>query len=296
MRGLSGNTVGIVMMTISTACFAINDALLKLAMAEIPPFEALLIRGVAVVLLGVPLLAGLGQLRFLPRAFEWRVQLRNAFEVIAALGFVIGLAQAPIADLTALGQTSPLLLLAGAMLFLGEKLTRPQIGLVLLAFVGALLVAQPGGGEFSPYTLFGLWSAAGVAVRDLIGRRIHAEIPGIVIVVGVGVMGIIGAGIATLLFETWVWPSPLTLLFVLGSSALLLVGQWLLLRAYRVASVGNVAPFLYMSTIWALVTGLLIFGTAPNLLALGGIGLIVLSGVAVVALERWPRRVVVVSP
>ena len=293
MRGLSGNTVGIVMMTVSTACFAINDALLKLAMAEIPPFEALLIRAVAVVLLGVPLLAMMGQLRFLPRAFEWRVQLRNLFEVIAALGFVIGLARAPIADLTALGQTSPLLLLAGATLFLGERLTRLQIGLVLLAFVGALLVAQPGGGGFSPFTLFGLWSAGAVAIRDLIGRRINAEIPGIVIVVGVGIVGVVGAGIATLLFETWVWPGVVTLLFVTGSSALLLVGQWLLLRAYRVASVGNVAPFLYMSTIWALVTGLLIFGTAPNLLALGGIALIVVSGVAVVALERWPRKTVV---
>ncbi|QQR34559.1 DMT family transporter [Devosia oryziradicis] len=293
MRGLSGNTVGIVMMTISTACFAINDALLKLAMAEIPSFEALLIRAVAVVLLGVPLLGIMGQLRFLPRAFEWRVQLRNLFEVIAALGFVIGLAQAPIADLTALGQTSPLLLLAGATLFLGERLTRLQIGLVLLAFVGALLVAQPGGGGFSPFTLFGLWSAGAVAIRDLIGRRINAEIPGIVIVVGVGIVGVVGAGIATLLFETWVWPGVVTLLFVTGSSALLLVGQWLLLHAYRVASVGSVAPFLYMSTIWALVTGLLIFGTAPNPLALGGIALIVVSGVAVVALERWPRKTVV---
>jgi hypothetical protein len=34
MRGLSGNSVGIILMVISTASFAINDSLLKLAMAR----------------------------------------------------------------------------------------------------------------------------------------------------------------------------------------------------------------------------------------------------------------------
>lgn len=293
MRGLSGNTLGIILMVLSTACFAINDSLLKLAMHELPPFEALFLRGLGSTFLGLPLLAALGFLRFVPRMLDGRVQLRNLLELTAAMGFVAGLAYVPIADLTALGQTSPLLLLIGAMVFFKEKLTGLQIGLIVLAFAGALLVAQPGASGFSPYTLFGLWSAAAVAARDLVGRKIRLEIPGLVVAVGAGAIEIVGAGIAGFLLEDWTMPSPLTLAFAVGSSVFLILAHWLLLNAYRAATVAAVVPFLYMSTIWALISGMLIFGTFPNALALCGIAVIMASGVAVVALERWPKKAVI---
>ncbi|HEY4202776.1 MAG TPA: DMT family transporter [Devosiaceae bacterium] len=293
MRRISGNTIGIIMMVLSTACFTINDTLLKLAMADLPPFETLFIRGTGSLVLGIPVLATLGYLRFVPKMFDVRVQARNLFELTAAMGFVVGLAYVPIADLTALGQTSPLLLLLGVAFFFRERLQRMQIALIVLAFIGAILVAQPGARGFSPFTLFGLWSAAAVAARDLIGRKIKLEIPGIVVAVGAGLIEIIGAGIAGLFFEHWVMPSPTAILLGFGASAFLITAHWLLLGAYRVASVGAIAPFLYSSTIWALLSGWLIFRTVPNAVALSGIALILLSGTAVVALERWPRRIVV---
>jgi drug/metabolite transporter (DMT)-like permease len=293
MRRLSGNTLGIILMILATACFTINDSLLKLAMHEIPPFEALFLRGVGSTALGIPLLVALGLFRFVPRMLDGRVQLRNLLELTAAMGFVAGLAYVPIADLTALGQTSPLLLLIGAMLFFKERLSGLQVALIILAFAGALMVAQPGANGFSPYTLFGLWSAAAVAIRDLVGRRIKLDIPGIVVAVAAGAIEIAGAGLAGLVLEQWNMPSPLTLAFAIGSSVFLIAAHWLLLTAYRAASVSAVVPFLYMSTLWALLSGMLIFGTFPNALALVGIAVIMASGVAVVVLERWPKRVVV---
>jgi drug/metabolite transporter (DMT)-like permease len=293
MRRLSGNTLGIILIVLATACFTVNDSLLKLAMHEVPPFEALFLRGVGSTMVGIPLLAALGLLRFAPRMFNGRVQLRNLLELTAAMGFVAGLAYVPIADLTALGQTSPLLLLIGAMVFFKERLSGLQIALIILAFAGALMVAQPGARGFSPYTLFGLWSAAAVAIRDLVGRRIKLEIPGIVIAVAAGAIEIIGAGLVGLVLEQWTMPSLPTLAFTLASSIFLIAAHWLLLTAYRAASVSAVVPFLYMSTIWALLSGMLIFGTFPNALALCGIAVIMASGVAVVGLERWPRKAIV---
>jgi drug/metabolite transporter (DMT)-like permease len=293
MRGLSGNSVGIIMMIVSTASFTVNDTLLKLAMDGLPPFEALFWRGVGTLVLGVPLLMALGHARFLPRMLDARVGVRSLLELSAAMGFVFGLAHVAIADLTALGQTSPILLVIGAALFFREKLRGVQIALIAVAFLGAVLVAQPGASGFSPFTLLGLWSAASVAVRDLIGRQIKLDIPGLVIAVAPGGLVVIGAGIASLLFETWVMPSLGGILLAFGSAAFLIGGHWLLLNAYRVASVGAAAPFLYMSTVWALVSGVLVFSTVPNALALAGIALILVSGSLVVALERWPRRTVV---
>jgi drug/metabolite transporter (DMT)-like permease len=292
MRSFTGTSAGITMMVLSTACFTVNDTLLKLAMADLPPLEALLLRGVGTVALGVPLVAALGYFRFMPRMMDPRVQIRNLLELIAAMGFVVGLAHAPIADLTALGQTSPLLLLIGAVLFLRERLRPLQITLIAAAFVGALMVAQPGLDGFTPYTLFGLWSACAVAARDLVGRGISVTVPGLVIAVGAGMIEIVGAGAAGYFLEEWRMPSLMSVLLAFGSSAFLVAAHWLLLAAYRAASVASIAPFLYMSTIWALVSGWAIFATAPNSLALIGMALILLSGTVVIAIERWTRRAV----
>jgi drug/metabolite transporter (DMT)-like permease len=293
MPRLSGNALGIALMILATACFTLNDSLMKLAVVELPPFEALSLRGVMSTLIGLPLLYLFGFGRDAGAMFGGRVVVRNLLELACALFFVVGLALVPLADLTALGQTSPLLLLLGAAVIFREKLSPLQVGLILLAFVGALLVAQPGGSSFSPYVLLGLGSAAGVALRDLVGRGIPPRLPGLVIAVGAGIVTTVGAGIAALVFETLVMPSPLTLLFVAGSGASLVAGHCFLLAAYRAASMGAVAPFLYTATVWALLSGMLIFGSFPNALALVGIGIIVLSGIAVVALERWPRKTVV---
>ncbi|WP_281285417.1 DMT family transporter [Paracoccus laeviglucosivorans] len=278
------------MMVIATACFTLNDTALKLAMAEIPPFQALFMRGIGVVVLGMVLLRPFGLRRAARMMLEPQVQARNFFELLAALGFVFGLAHAPIADLTALGQTSPLILLLGAVAFFDEKLRPAQMGLIVAAFMGALLVAQPGLSGFSPYSLLGLWAAVAVAARDLLGRRIRPEVPGLVIAVGAGAMEVMGAGIAGALTESWVVPSAGTLLLTLISSAFLMTAHWLIVRIYRVSHVTAVAPFLYAATVWALLSGWLVFGSVPNELALVGMLVIVTTGGALVAPEFWARR------
>ena len=293
MRGLSGNSRGIIMMMLATACFTTNDTLIKLAMADVPPFEALMLRGIGATVLGIPLLASMGYLKFIPLMLEPRIQLRNLLELTAAMGFIFGLAHVPIADLTALSQLSPILLLVGATIFFAEKLTGLQIALVVVAFVGAVLVAQPGAASFSPLTLMGLWSAVAVAARDLVARKIRLEVPSIVIALGAGVIEIFGAGIASLLFEHWRMPTLNAVLFAFCSAAFLIAAQWLLIGAYRVASVGAVVPFIYVATVWSLIAGILVFGTLPNGLAFIGMALIMVSGVAGLVIERWPRKIIV---
>jgi drug/metabolite transporter (DMT)-like permease len=284
---------GIAMMVLSSLSFSVNDVLIKMAMQQVPPFEALFMRGIGSLVLGVPLLAALGYLDFAPKMLDPRVQVRNLLEVLAAMGAVVGLAHAPIADFTALNQTSPLLLVIGASWFFRERLRGVQIGFILLAFAGALCVAQPGAHGFSPFTLFGLWSAVCVATRDLFGRTIHLAIPGLVIAVGAGLVEIVGAGAGGLVAEHWIVPPVSAMLLCLATSAFLIMAHWLLLLAYRRASVGTIAPFTYLSTIWALVAGGVVFGTVPNALAFAGIGLIVVGGVAVMLLERWSRDAIV---
>jgi drug/metabolite transporter (DMT)-like permease len=60
--------------------------------------------------------------------------------------------------------------------------------------------------------------------------------------------------------------------------------------AYRVGSIQSVAPFYYSFTLWAVMSGVIVFGHLPNRLALAGILLVVASGLAVVHLDGRRRR------
>ncbi|MNL77547.1 hypothetical protein D3C87_2037580 [compost metagenome] len=60
--------------------------------------------------------------------------------------------------------------------------------------------------------------------------------------------------------------------------------------SYRVGQTAMVAPFYYFFTFWAVISGLVVFQQFPNTLAITGIVLVVVSGVAVVMLGERQRK------
>ena len=53
-----------------------------------------------------------------------------------------------------------------------------------------------------------------------------------------------------------------------------------------------VAPFYYAFTVWAVISGLAVFGQFPNRLAVIGIALVIVSGLVIVWLGERRRRLV----
>jgi drug/metabolite transporter (DMT)-like permease len=78
---------------------------------------------------------------------------------------------------------------------------------------------------------------------------------------------------------------------LLGAAGLFVVGgHFFIFMAYRIGPATTVAPFYYLFTFWAVISGLLVFGVVPNRLALAGIVLLVASGIAVVLLDQREER------
>lgn len=289
MPAQGSNLRGIIYMVLASGCFTINNALLKLAVVDLPPLEALFLRAVAALILGVPVLLATTSRASLRHMLEGRVLARNVVECAAAIAFVFAVANAPLADITALLQLTPMLVLLGAVVFFGDRVGGAAIALIVVALVGALLVAQPGSRGFQPYVLFGLASAALSAGRDLIGRRVDAGVPALAVAVGLSLVSAVGIGALMLAFEHWVTPSLLQLLLIAGASAFLTLAQLLLFLSFRVAETKAVVPFFYTGTLWALLIGAMVFGTLPNAVAAVGICLIAASGVLVLLLDRRAR-------
>jgi drug/metabolite transporter (DMT)-like permease len=291
----SSNLRGIAFMVIATGVFSTNDALMKLATVGLPPYEVLFLRGVMASLLMLPLVLLTGNGRHLYHVVDKWVLIRNSFELMAVLCFIVALANMPIADLSALGQISPMLLLLGVALIYREKIGATRLALIATGFAGALLVAQPGLGGFSPYALLGLVSAACVAARDIVGRKVGSNIPAPIVAYATLLLVMVGSGIATFVLEEWVMPTPRHLLLLAGAGLFLSLGHLFIFLSYRNAATSAVAPFYYLFSVWAVCSGLFVFGTFPNTLALFGIALIVASGITVVLLDRRRRRLEVLA-
>ncbi|RVD55251.1 DMT family transporter [Mesorhizobium sp. M2D.F.Ca.ET.185.01.1.1] len=295
MQFIPANIRGPLFMVVSTGSYLVNDTMMKLATAGLPPYEVLLLRGAAATLWGVPLLLMLGYARQIPLLFERKVLRRNLFELLAILCYVVALANMQIADSTALGQITPLIVLVGSSMLFGENIGATRLLLIGLGFVGALMVAQPTIQGISVYALLALGNAAFAAVRDIAGRKVGGEVPGMIVAISAVLVVLAGSGAAHLVTEQWVMPEGRHLLLIAGAGLFLIFGHFFIFMAYRVGPTSAVAPFYYSFTVWAVISGLLVFGQFPNALAVCGILLVMASGLAIVSLDERRRRMAIVA-
>jgi drug/metabolite transporter (DMT)-like permease len=286
---------GPLFMLVATGAYVINDTMMKMATVGLPPYEVLFLRGVAAFLWGIPMLLLLGYRSQMRLMFEPRVLTRNVLELVAILSYVVALANMPIADVVALGQITPLLILLGVSILFREKIGGLRMALISLGFAGALMVAQPTMQGISVYALLALANAVFSAARDIAGRRVAGHIPGMIVAISAVIVVLVGAGAAHLLTEEWVTPGQRHLTLLLGAGLFLIFGHFFIFMAYRIGPTGVVAPFYYSFTVWAVISGLIVFAELPNALALAGIALVVASGLTIVMLDERRRRLTVVA-
>jgi drug/metabolite transporter (DMT)-like permease len=149
----ASNLSGIAAMLAATASFVVGDSFMKLVTQALPPFEVLFLRGVAASLACAMLVALCGEWRAISGALDRRALLRGAAETLSVLCYIVALARMPIADVIAILQTAPLILILGAALVLRERIGLGRIAVALVGFAGALMVAQPGANGISPAAL-----------------------------------------------------------------------------------------------------------------------------------------------
>ena len=85
--------------------------------------------------------------------------VRAGFKLLAMVAFFAAFSWGPLADVTAIAFTSPIFLVLGAALMLGERQGPAMIGAVALGFVGALVVVGPSATGLSLAILLALTGA-----------------------------------------------------------------------------------------------------------------------------------------
>jgi drug/metabolite transporter (DMT)-like permease len=286
MSSLSPHLRGIIAMVLAGLTFVLCDSFLKLLVADVPPLQALVLRGISAAVWCFALIAVMGQLRHLPKALGLWTVLRALTEVVAVTAFIIALANVPLADITAIYQVAPLLVLAGASFFWGEHVGWLRWLLIALGLVGALVVAQPGGAGASPFALLGFITAFASAARDLLSRKTSDDAPAIVITFTVIVAVLLASTLNHLLFETWVPVTTELALYGFASGFFVMLGHFFVFIAFRLTTARAVAPFYYTFTLIAVLFGAVFFNEWSNSLAILGISLIIICGLGVLFYEE----------
>ncbi|MCJ8052120.1 DMT family transporter [Shinella curvata] len=273
-----GNARGALFMAIAMAAFTCNDALVKSVTHTMNTGQILFVRGLMTSALVLVIAWRMGALGSWRTILQPAVALRLAAEIFASLTFISALGAMPLANVSAILQSLPLAVTLGAALFLGEQVGWRRWLAIIIGFAGVIIVVRPGPEGFSLAAIYAIASVIGAATRDLATRRIRSDVSTLFISVVTAIVITLVGGVLIVPMGGW-QPMSLEVVGRLAvASVLLLVGYQTIVNAMRVGEISFVAPFRYMSLIWAIVIGFLFFGELPDLWMTAGVSIIVASG------------------
>lgn len=275
---ISDNIRGALLMMAAMCAYTVNDAFMKSVSDALPLFQAIFLRGLGAIFCLILLCRYLGQLRFDLTSRDWQlVILRTMGEMGGTYFFLTALFHMPIANVSAILQALPLAVSLAAALFLGEALGWRRMTAIVIGFAGVLLIIQPGGADFSMFSLYALAAVACITLRDLVVRRMSRQVPSVFVAliaaIGATTLGAVGS-----LFVDWAPFTPTSALQLGGATVFLIVGYIASVGAMRAGDIAFVAPFRYTSLLVALILGVVFFDEWPNALALTGAAIVVATG------------------
>jgi drug/metabolite transporter (DMT)-like permease len=266
-------------MTGATAGFAVNDAMMKLLVADMPVSQIMVMRGVLTAALAWIWLAREGRLGSLREIRRGSVLLRAGLEGSVVLVYVQALRVIPLGLATSILQATPLMITAVAAIWGRETVGFARWSAVIVGFVGVLMIVQPDAHGIEPAMLLAVITAVLVAARDLSNRAVPAHVPIFLIVFAASLANMLGGG-AMVLAETqsWIWPNLHQIALVVCAATFVLASTALITFSFRGTEISAISPFRYVGVPVALLIGLFVWGDAPNALASLGIGLVVGAG------------------
>jgi len=287
---LTQNQIGVLYMVASVICFSIMDICIKwlnyYPIGEV--FFARFFIGLFPIFFIIPK----------EKIFTFYKTKRlglHAFRAItgslAIIALFFGLRELPLADVISLTFGGPIFVTIGSILFLSEKVRIKRWAAVILGFAGMLLIVQPAFIElnyyyFSPIIFCIFFACVAISVRSLSKTE-----PIYRIAIYFTILNCL-LGLATLPYG-WVMPSNGDIIIFIIMSVCGSVGNLLLTQSYRISEASLVTPIKYLSLVFAIVFGFLIWNEIPKLLTILGSGLVIISSFIIFVRESQLKKKII---
>jgi len=264
--------LGIALIVLMTACFAVMDTTVKYLGSVVP---VLLVLWCRYAFQALAMTVWLARSRRRPggagfRAAHPRFQAVRGVLLLAtsALGF-FGVQHLPVAEFTTINMLAPVIVTLFAAWLLHERVSALRWALVAGGFVGALVIIRPGSGLFGWAVLFPLGAACCYAGFQVLTSKLSAlESP----FTTHFYTGFVGTLMLTPVLAASLWWAPQSLAGVPGSALALLglvgalgtAGHLMLILALGMAPTATLMPFIYVQIGMAGFVSWLVFGHAPD--------------------------------
>ena len=202
----------------------------------------------------------------------------------AVRGFVHGfsvmlwffaMARIPIAEVTALGYTTPIFITVGAAIFLGERFRVRRLIAVLIGVFGTLVIVRPGFVTIELGTLAQLAAAPLFAASALVSKKLTETEPSEVIIALMSLF--VTLTLMPFAIATWRTPTVEELAWLFATATLATLGHYTMTRAYQAAEIAVTQPLSFLQLVWAVLLGYYVFAETPDVWTIAGSIVIVAS-------------------
>jgi drug/metabolite transporter (DMT)-like permease len=229
------------------------------------------------------------------RTTQLKMQIaRGVLMVFTTSLAFLSLRSVPVAEFTALIMVQPLIFTLLSMRLLGERASPLRWTLLWAAFVGAMLIVKPSGGDFN---LGMLWVVGliivGTGYQMLTAKLMRTEQTITTHWYG-GIVGFVFTTLA-LPFVWWNLDKPVaqtSWLMMLAVGVFATLGHLMLVMALKRAPSVVITPYLYCQLAFAVLIGMVVFAQIPDVWSWLGIVMIGMAGVASAWLTQKERRAV----
>lgn len=282
---------GVQYMLAASLMFAFMGAFAKLSSQHMSSLEVVFFRNIAgVILVGF---AVLKKPMVHVGGKPWLLFFRGFMGFTALLAFFYNIAHISLGDAMTYSKTAPIFTALFAWLFLSEKLSLKGWGAIFLGFIGIIFITQPSGIGFSKYDILGIFSGIGAAlaytsIREL--KNFYDTRAIVLSFMGVGTVGPIVLFLISpyvhmpsldFMLGEFVMPQGVVWFYVLGMGVFATFSQVFMTKAYMETKAGIVGAVSYTNILFAILVGVMLGDSLPNITTAFGIVLIVVAGLMV---------------
>ena len=263
--------------------FSSTDGAAKYLSSEIAPQQIIFLR--YVIILTLILLFSIYQgRRNLFKTEQPILQiLRGVCMASSGLLIYFALKHLPLELCAAISFVSPLFVTALSIPLLGERVGLRRWIAVLIGLLSVLIILRPGGASFQLAMLLPLGASLCWATGLTLTRLMRDREQALTVLAWSSLVGVVA--LSPLVWSVWLTPnaSQWTILILLGVFNGL--GQYLVIRAFMLASASLLAPFSYSIIIWSMLIGLVVFNSFPDAITLLGTAILIAAGLYI-----WNRE------
>jgi drug/metabolite transporter (DMT)-like permease len=268
------NLRGCLWMVTGGLLFVAVTVLVRLLGSDMPAVEAAFIRYLIGVILVLPML---WRMRFrcfgMSRSSFRLYALRGMVHGVAVMLWFFAMARIPLAEVTAIGFSTPVFTALGAILIFHEQVKARRILAIAAGFIGTLIILRPGFQSIDAGSLAQLIAAFFFAGSFLLAKRMTQSESSADILVMLSIF----CTLALLPGAIYVWRAPtltevswLALVAVFATT-----GHYVITRAIAAAPLTVTQPLSFLQLIWAIAIGYWVFDEVPDNWVIIGASIIV---------------------